>query len=1007
MAVSNKFIREDLERLGALTVHEVAIIDFLNAVGSPEALDVGIIRDDPRVGASLGYGVGEIVAQRIIDKRNGLPGRKFTELGELNNIKGFGEDKFHDLLYTFVKVRIPLPSGRGEEFDKFIAAVGVLERSFSGTTVQLITALRQIMHLDRTGPKQELRIDWDEFINARTEIPSSWSSQAHLQRATNYIFGRPEISIDNIPVNTHTLLTGLDAIQHADRVNTSVDGISFADNRMYATHLNSLGQVLLSYLTTHNQIIARESVLGEEELKLAFLSNMTFGNYYAAADAFTMQIDENRSLVWNLLSYYTEESSPIKNRFNKWVNELGLKGLQGRNFANLTGVFPLIEKNTLKAYLYLGQKNGRNSNELTALDEAESGTPIFRNLQAISAFTTDIFLDVLALLVASQKEQPAVLTWNRLEGRPQSDEFENALRAEIRDPLWMLCRQYQMGEFHGEDAGSAIEARVQMQTSAIGHLALGANQVKPYDAKVPVEMLIEQQAASVDLLTVMEVAREWKRIFRAYVAEHSVSDDIQRDIQARLINRFPLPNRDDDPTLKSNPSAYAALALLSRTGHFDAYKLFLALTGEDSVTLFDVFEVATPEQETLAATFIDWVSDVIQPYHADNSEAWHPSHLEYQAACSVPVDQRTVSVLVADEYVGGHLDWYAFDHHRNPSGLPDDLIPDAPDTSNTNLEVSTVIPSIITYPGMPLPRWWQMEDYAISFDQLNIDKSDSSTLAFAEFVTLYSNDWLMIPYAVPNGSLCEVKHLIVKDVFGQYTLVKPAGSKDTTDWQRWSMFDLHQRGRASTADHRLFLPPSLARSYEGPPVEQINFLRDEMANMVWGVENIISDGLSGGMDGFEAAQRLRKVIQPSEQADMPAHIQKTNAEIKYQLGTDVPENWIPFIPVRKGDAFQRAIQLQRAAMPRIVNGEPIQRVRPRTSLLSENYTPDLPQKWNPYYIYEEEVPRSGTLLTKRWQRTRWYNGKTVLWLANHKQTGVGQGSSGLQFDRIVPNDRKQ
>lgn len=50
----------------------------------------------------------------------------------------------------------------------------------------------------------------------------------------------------------------------------------------------------------------------------------------------------------------------------------------------------------------------------------------------------------------------------------------------------------------------------------------------------------------------------------------------------------------------------------------------------------------------------------------------------------------------------------------------------------------------------------------------------------------------------------------------------------------------------------------------------------------------------------------------------------------------VPENWIPFVPVHlEGD--NREIQLQRAAMPRILEGgpKPPKKVRPRTVLLRE------------------------------------------------------------------------
>ncbi|MGH3974222.1 MAG: hypothetical protein ACRDS9_12990 [Pseudonocardiaceae bacterium] len=46
------------------------------------------------------------------------------------------------------------------------------------------------------------------------------------------------------------------------------------------------------------------------------------------------------------------------------------------------------------------------------------------------------FEDVLAARGA-----PTVVVWNRLEGRPRTTGFDRALRAEIRDPLWMLTRQ--------------------------------------------------------------------------------------------------------------------------------------------------------------------------------------------------------------------------------------------------------------------------------------------------------------------------------------------------------------------------------------------------------------------------------------------------------------------------------------------------------------------------------------------------------------------------------------
>ncbi len=56
----------------------------------------------------------------------------------------------------------------------------------------------------------------------------------------------------------------------------------------------------------------------------------------------------------------------------------------------------------------------------------------------------------------------------------------------------------------------------------------------------------------------------------------------------------------------------------------------------------------------------------------------------------------------------------------------------------------------------------------------------------------------------------------------------------------------------------------------------------------------------------------------------------------------------------------------------------------------------------PYYVNEEEVPGAGTLLRRSYQRTRWYGGRTFLWIGRYRETGRGQGSSNLRFDQIEP-----
>jgi hypothetical protein len=55
----------------------------------------------------------------------------------------------------------------------------------------------------------------------------------------------------------------------------------------------------------------------------------------------------------------------------------------------------------------------------------------------------------------------------------------------------------------------------------------------------------------------------------------------------------------------------------------------------------------------------------------------------------------------------------------------------------------------------------------------------------------------------------------------------------------------------------------------------------------------------------------------------------------------------------------------------------------------------------PYFLHEEEVPRAGIIVDQSFRRTRWTKGEAYVWLGVQKQTGRGERSSGLAFDKIV------
>src|SRR5216683_7264840 len=63
---------------------------------------------------------------------------------------------------------------------------------------------------------------------------------------------------------------------------------------------------------------------------------------------------------------------------------------------------------------------------------------------------------------------PSITTWTRLEPRTRKPEnMTIGLQARVHDPLWFLARQWQLGEFQAEDAGSALSATVTAQAARL------------------------------------------------------------------------------------------------------------------------------------------------------------------------------------------------------------------------------------------------------------------------------------------------------------------------------------------------------------------------------------------------------------------------------------------------------------------------------------------------------------------------------------------------------------
>ncbi|MDH3639653.1 MAG: hypothetical protein OES09_14500 [Gammaproteobacteria bacterium] len=626
-----------------------------------------------------------------------------------------------------------------------------------------------------------------------------------------------------------------------------------------------------------------------------------------------------------------------------------------------------------------------------------------------------IAIENISAALAREMLFPVIMVWNRLEGRPRTKDFHRALRAEVRDPLWMLTKQWQVGEFKGDDAGSPVFAKVHMATTKLHKYKPNDAQVRPFDNQVPFEATVEQRPVpfvgqqhilSLDIRLLM--GRQWIKLLNSvglgglgdlYIDYYGVNE--------------PSPDSREDIAITAHPPVWQHFSALTGRA-MDGASLYFYLKGDTTRHAYD--GIAVPEDkkddiDEIAERFIGWYEKLFyQPVGATN-DAWVPEQLEYQFDVSAPKGGKE-KVLVAEEYYHGRLDWYNLDVDPSRETLVNGEGSVETEGDAQSLEdafTSSFIPTSIQFEGMPNTRWWTFEDGKTNFGDVKPDTTDINKLLLMEFGLVYANDWFMVPVQLPVGSLANVQGLMVTNVFGERIWVEASGSGQDENWQRWAMYNLAVRGSEDTqADTTLVLLPTVPKISESKPIDEVYLIRDEVANMVWGIEKSVPLPNGGSKPGREAAIELSSRYKQFLDSEIGTGLvipqePEYRAAIRYQLMTSVPENWIPFIPTHK-DGDNREIQLQRASMPRIIPGDPNlpEKIKPRTVLLRHGLEETPPQ---PYFVYEEGVVRAGVRVFQTYQRTRWHDGGVFTWLGVRKQTGRGEGSSGLAFDRVKPTNK--
>jgi len=498
--------------------------------------------------------------------------------------------------------------------------------------------------------------------------------------------------------------------------------------------------------------------------------------------------------------------------------------------------------------------------------------------------------------------------------RPAGD-LQRGFAAELGDPLWLLGRQWQMGEQQGENASTPL--RVEFTVSETPLVAPG-DRGHQDPRVIPAEAIIE---GSED---------DWWTIGRRV------------SVGVRAVSQGIVPPVDDetDPALLLHdlPEPYRGLSGRVYDGR--------ALARNPAVDL-----------------------GLIVPALPAAGDHWMSDELAYRTSFSCGD-----SVLRVDRHDGGDVDWWTVDAAR-------------PLTQTATVRNHAALPGRFSYPGAPLPRFWQIEDRHVDIGGFPPDRSHFATLLLIELIASHSDDWFTFPFLTRSGHVLRLHEVTVIDSFGEPW---PATGKswNPVPPDEWAMFRVRNleppfQAGASQAPHTLPVWPTAVTPLAGPAVDEIVIGIDEDANLVWAVEQRVN--------GSETVQPRHAALPQGS----------TGAPLVYHPTSAIPYHWHPYeiqeVAAGAGQAGRRRFVQARLANLR-TDGPSELRPAPRAAMLDV--------ATGIHQIVPSTIPTSGLRLEERFMLARATDGRPVLWIQRQRLPLLGPPSHALRFDVPSPAPRR-
>ena len=109
----------------------------------------------------------------------------------------------------------------------------------------------------------------------------------------------------------------------------------------------------------------------------------------------------------------------------------------------------------------------------------------------------NLYLQKMSEIVLDKVKMPYGF-YQKIETRARNNDYTEAMSFETYDPLWLLGRQWQFGRFQGNDCGSTVSTKIEVERQPIDHIIANDGFRRGFTTEKPLEFDVEKRPHAID-----------------------------------------------------------------------------------------------------------------------------------------------------------------------------------------------------------------------------------------------------------------------------------------------------------------------------------------------------------------------------------------------------------------------------------------------------------------------------------------------------------------------------